>query len=111
MKHQLVLQAQRNKLDARMMRSVWQATRDADALLAIVDASTDPGQTLESLNQIFEARESRNLPLALVRSHGCLVCTNFVIDAPITGYADATGAGELCTSFSVGSSILFVSVR
>ena len=59
-------QTARNKLDARMMKSVWQAARDADALLAIVDSSLHPKEDLDSLNQVFEASEARKLPIALV---------------------------------------------
>lgn len=62
------LQTQRNKLDARMMRSVWQAARDADALLAIVDGSSEPKEALQALNQVMEANEARNVPNALVTS-------------------------------------------
>lgn len=67
------VQTQRNKLDSKMMRSVWKAARDADAILAIVDSSAKPKEALESLNQIlFEAKEARMLPIALVS--GLVVC-------------------------------------
>ena len=49
-----------------MMKKVSQALRDADAVLAIVDCSTEPKETLQSLNDIFQARQSRDLPLAMV---------------------------------------------
>ena len=62
----LAWQTARNKLDARMMKSVWQAARDADALIAIVDSSLHPKEDLDSLNQVFEASEARKLPIALV---------------------------------------------
>lgn len=52
-----------------MMRSVWKAARDADALLAIIDSSFQPEEDLQSLTQLFEAGEARNLPVALARPH------------------------------------------
>ena len=75
-------QTARNKLDARMMKSVWQAARDADALLAIVDSSLHPEEDLESLNQVFEASEARKLPIALV-SPFAISAQHAVIDSYI----------------------------
>lgn len=49
-----------------MMKRVSQALRDADAVLAIVDCSLDPKQTLEGFQALLEARQSRDLPLAVV---------------------------------------------
>lgn len=60
------VQTQRNRLDSRMMKKVSQALRDADAVLAIVDCSTDPKDTLQSFNALLEARLTRDLPLAMV---------------------------------------------
>ena len=62
------LQTQRNKLDSRMMKKVTQAMREADAVLAIVDCSTEPQETLQSFKTIFETKMARDLPLALVYS-------------------------------------------
>lgn len=42
-----VIRDQRNKLEQRMMRAVKMAIRDADALLAIIDASDRPEEALE----------------------------------------------------------------
>ena len=41
-----VIQDQRNRLEQRMMRAVKSAIRDADALLAIIDASDRPEEAL-----------------------------------------------------------------
>lgn len=49
-----------------MMKKVYQALRDADAVLAIVDCSTEPQETLQSFNMIFENKASQDLPLAVV---------------------------------------------
>lgn len=46
-----------------MMRSVKQATRDADALLVIVDAADRPAQTLTFLQSVFD---NASVPTAVV---------------------------------------------
>lgn len=69
----LVLQTQRNRLDSRMMKKVSQAMREADAVLAIVDCSSDPQETLQSFKTLFETKLTRELPLALVSISSNLV--------------------------------------
>lgn len=61
-----IMQTQRNRLDSRMMKKVTQALRDADAILAIVDCSSDPQETLQSFKVLFDTKRARGLPLALV---------------------------------------------
>lgn len=58
-----MLQEDRSKLDERMMRSVKLASRDADAMLVVVDASDRPEQTLAALQPIFD---STDVPKAVV---------------------------------------------
>ena len=58
-----MLQEDRSKLDERMMRSVKLASRDADAVLVVVDASDRPQQTLAFLQPIFD---STDVPKAVV---------------------------------------------
>ncbi len=58
-----MLQEDRSKLDERMMRSVKLASRDADAMLVVVDASDRPEQTLAFLQPIFD---STDVPKAVV---------------------------------------------
>lgn len=57
-------QTQRNKLDERMMQNVRQARREADAVLAIVDASAQPRAALKVLLPPAEGRPGP--PLAVV---------------------------------------------
>jgi len=56
--HMLILrnmpQEDRSKLDERMMQSVKRASRDADAMLVIIDASDRPEQTLTFLDSTFK---------------------------------------------------------
>ncbi len=56
--HTLILrcmpQEDRSKLDERMMQSVKRASRDADAMLVIIDASDRPEQTLTFLDSTFK---------------------------------------------------------
>ena len=56
-------QAQRNKLDERMMQNVRQARREADAVLAIVDAAAQPRAALKVL---LPAEGRPGPPLAVV---------------------------------------------
>ena len=58
-----MVQEDRSKLDERMMRSVKLASRDADAMLVVVDASDRPEQTAEFLQPIFD---SATVPKAVV---------------------------------------------
>ena len=60
---QTMLQEDRSKLDERMMRSVKLASRDADAMLVVVDASDRPEQTFAALQPIFD---STDVPKAVV---------------------------------------------
>ena len=57
------MQEDRSKLDERMMRSVGQASRDADAMLIVVDASDPPEKTLSFLEPTFK---SLSVPTAVV---------------------------------------------
>ena len=59
----IMLQEDRSKLDERMMRSVKLASRDADAVLVMVDASDRPQQTLAALQPIFD---STDVPKAVI---------------------------------------------
>ena len=56
--HMLILrympQEDRSKLDERMMQSVKRASRDADAMLVIIDASDRPERTLTFLDSTFK---------------------------------------------------------
>ena len=56
-------QTQRNKLDERMMQNVRQARREADAVLALVDASAQPRAALKVL---LPAEGRPGPPLAVV---------------------------------------------
>ena len=56
-------QTHRNKLDERMMQNVRQARREADAVLAIVDASAQPRAALKVL---LPAEGRPGPPLAVV---------------------------------------------
>ena len=56
-------QEDRSKLDERMMQSVKRASKDADAMLVIVDASDRPAQALTFLASTFEEAA---VPLAVV---------------------------------------------
>ena len=55
-----------------MMKKVSQAMREADAILAIVDCSTEPQETLQSFKTLFDTKAARELPLALVSSSSSL---------------------------------------
>ena len=63
-----MVQEDRSKLDERMMRSVKLASRDADAMLVVVDASDRPEQTLAFLQPIFD---SAAVPKAVVLNKAC----------------------------------------
>ncbi len=63
------LQEDRSKLDERMMQSVKRASRDADAMLVIIDASDRPAQTLTFLASTFE---DAAVPLAVVLNKVCV---------------------------------------
>ena len=56
------LQEERNKLDEQMMRSVRRATRDAEAVLFLVDAGVRPEDALPLLQPYC----GRGLPIAVV---------------------------------------------
>eukprot|EP00884_Botryococcus_braunii_P000851 jgi/Botrbrau1/10767/Bobra.180_2s0031.2 len=58
-----IMQAEKNKLDETMMRSVKRATRDADVILALVDASNSPEEALEYMEP---GKLWSNQPWALV---------------------------------------------
>ncbi|CAK0742831.1 hypothetical protein CVIRNUC_001424 [Coccomyxa viridis] len=68
----------RSKLDERMMRSVKLASRDADAMLVVVDASDRPEQTLAFLQPIFD---STDVPKAVVLNKVDLLFDKEVEDA------------------------------
>ena len=59
------MQTQRNKLDERMMHNVRRARSEADAVLALVDASAQPRAALEDLLPP-EGRLGPRPPLAVV---------------------------------------------
>ena len=67
---QRALQEDRSKLDERMMQSVKRASKDADAMLVIVDASDRPAQALTFLASTFE---EASVPLAVVLNKVCLL--------------------------------------
>ena len=60
-------QEERNQLDEQMMRAVRRATRDAEAVLFLVDMGDRPEQAL-SLLQPYCAR---GLPVAVVLNKAC----------------------------------------
>ncbi len=64
----MTLQEDRSKLDERMMQSVKRASKDADAMLVIVDASDRPAQALTFLASTFEEAA---VPLAVVLNKVC----------------------------------------
>jgi GTPase Era involved in 16S rRNA processing len=55
-------QEERNRLDEQMMRSVRRATRDAEAVLFLIDAGDRPEQALPLLQPYC----GRGLPVAVV---------------------------------------------
>lgn len=57
------MQEDRSKLDERMMRSVGQASRDADAMLIVVDGGNPPEKTLSFLEPTFK---NLTVPTAVV---------------------------------------------
>ena len=57
------MQEDRSKLDERMMRSVGQASRDADAMLIVVDGGDPPEKTLSFLEPTFK---NLTVPTAVV---------------------------------------------
>lgn len=59
-----IISDKRNKLEERMMASVQEAVKDADALLAIVDVSNQPR---EALQMIQPGEDWRGPPMAVVR--------------------------------------------
>ena len=50
-----------------MMKAVWQAARSADAVIGIIDVSANPKDALETIEQIFQSKEAKALPFAIVR--------------------------------------------
>lgn len=60
------LQEERNELDKKMMQNVRTARRDADVLLAIIDADNRPEEALHLLN--LRADQPGLAPMCVVRS-------------------------------------------
>ncbi|KAK9814006.1 hypothetical protein WJX73_008810 [Symbiochloris irregularis] len=60
-----VMREERNQLDGKMMQNVRSARRDADILLALVDASDEPEQGLDLL-QLSSDQSTSSLPVAVV---------------------------------------------
>lgn len=74
-----VVQEERNQLDGKMMQNVRSARRDADILLALVDASDDPEQGLDLL-QLSSDHSTSRLPVGVV----CTASTNGLGNVPVT---------------------------
>ena len=48
------------------MKAVWQSARTADALIGIIDISANPKDALDTIQQIFQSKDAKSLPFALV---------------------------------------------
>ena len=64
-----IIEARRSELEERMMAAVQQAVKDADCLLAIVDASWQPQ---EALAMIQPGEDWKGPPMAVVRMASCV---------------------------------------
>ena len=71
MLHAPALQEERNKLDEQMMRNVRRATRDAEAVLFLVDAGARPEDALPLLRPYC----GRGLPVAVVLNKARFPCS------------------------------------
>ena len=60
-----IIETRRSELEERMMSAVQQAVKDADCLLAIVDASWQPE---EALAMIQPGEDWKGPPMAVVRA-------------------------------------------
>jgi GTPase Era involved in 16S rRNA processing len=85
------VQTQRNALDERMMHNVRQARREADAVLALVDAASHPRAALTDL---LPPAGRTGPPLAVVLNKVPAPCTLCTV-CPHLLVLDRMGSGAL----------------